>query len=187
MDAPLNPGALPWAHPGSRGASIAQMAAALGRQPEPGPHPTSAQRVLLPEPRPHSREQSSSTYQQSPANNSNPPRPKSNPSRPACLLPQSQPTHPFFPKGSAQDPTPDNPLNYLTQSFLDHSIPLPELLASTELVQSLAPPRALLLRPPASDGLSPAHMERARDGAMGGLPGMVFSAPIPFQGPHTGV
>lgn len=33
-DAPLNPGALPWAHPGSRGASIAQMAAALGRQPE---------------------------------------------------------------------------------------------------------------------------------------------------------
>ena len=57
--------------------------------PPTRPRPTSAQRVLLPEPRPHSREQSSSTYQQSPANNSNPPRPKSNPSRPACLPPQS--------------------------------------------------------------------------------------------------
>lgn len=34
-DVPLNSGALPWAHPGSRGANIAQMAAEFRRQPQP--------------------------------------------------------------------------------------------------------------------------------------------------------
>lgn len=51
----------------------------------------------------HRREQSSSAYQKSPANNSNPPSPKSNPSCLPCL-PAPGPARPFFPGGSAQDP-----------------------------------------------------------------------------------
>lgn len=93
-----------------------------GRWLGPAP-PRPAPPVLLPAPsgariRLHRREQYSSAYQQSPANNSNPPRAKSNPSRSPCLPPQGQPSHPFFPGSSAQDPTPSH-----TEPAPGHQVP----------------------------------------------------------------